>query len=90
MSENDKIPSRLTQKESYIGKQHPENINEPESQENNPYPNQEQREGVDNEKFIINNSNSNGINPNPIESGNEPDWVDGRKQGEDYIDDATE
>lgn len=90
MSENDKIPSRLTQKESYIGKQHPDNVDEPQDQENNPYPKQEQREGADNEQYIINNANGNGINPNPLESGNEPDWIDGRKQNDDYIEDATE
>ena len=90
MSENDKIPSRLTQKESFIGKQHPDNIDEVNKSETDPYPNQEQREGADNELYIINNANSNGINPNPLESGNEPEWIDGRKQTDDYIDDATE
>ena len=55
-----------------------------------PYPNQEKAEGADNEQFIINNSNGNGINPNPTESGNNPDWIDGRKQNDDYIEDATD
>ena len=90
MSENDKIPSRLTQKESYIGKQHPDNESETNSQEKNPYPNQEKSDGADNEQYIINNANGNGINPNPLESGNEPDWIDGRKQNDDYIEDATD
>ena len=88
MSENDKIPSRLTQKESYIGKQHPDDSTNPENE--NPYPNQEKREGADNEQYIINNANNNGINPNPLESGNQPEWIDGREQKDDYIEDATE
>jgi len=89
MSENDKIPSRLTQKESFIGKQHPDR-EDPEDVKGAPYPNQEKTEGADNEQFIINNSNGNGINPNPTESGNKPEWVDGRKQNDDYIEDATD
>ena len=89
MSENDKTPSRLTQKESFIGKQHPDDNNFNASKEKS-YPNQEMSEGADNEQFIINNSNGNGINPNPTESGNKPEWIDGRKQNEDYIEDATE
>ena len=58
--------------------------------EQDPYPNQEKAEGADNEQFIINNSNGNGINPNPTESGNDPNWIDGRKQTDDYIADATD
>lgn len=54
-----------------------------------PYPNLEKSEGADNEQFIINNSNGNGINPNPQESGNKPEWIDGRRQNEEYIDDAS-
>lgn len=89
MSENDKIPSKLTQEESFIGKQHPDKEEQNDS-EDQPYPNQEKTEGADNEQFIINNSNGNGINPNPTESGNKPEWVDGRKQSDDYIEDATD
>ena len=90
MSENDKIPSRLTQKESYIGKQHPDNKDASANTDPNPYKNQEQQDGADNEQYIINNANGNGINPNPIESGNEPEWIDGRRQNDDYIEDATD
>ena len=86
MNENEKIPSKLTQQESEQ-RQEPKNVNEPAHQES-AYPNQEQREGADNEEYIINNANGNGINPNPTESGNNPEWIDGRKQNQKYIDDA--
>lgn len=79
MSENDKLPSRLTQKESYIGKQHPDNKDENTNPES-PYPNQEQRDGADNEQYIINNARGNGINPTSLKNGREPEWIDGRQQ----------
>ena len=90
MSENDKIPSKLTQEESSSTRQEPENIRDPKDHAPDPYPKQEQREGADNEQYIINNANGNGINPNPLESGNKPEWIDGRKQNDDYIADATD
>ncbi len=46
MSENDKIPFKLTQKESFIGKQHPDKVEQNDS-EDQPYPNQEKTEGAD-------------------------------------------
>ncbi|PWG79160.1 hypothetical protein [Pararcticibacter amylolyticus] len=41
------------------------------------------------EEFIISNSNGNGINPNPIESGNASDWETGTMQNEHYKEDAS-
>lgn len=40
------------------------------------------------EKFVISNSNGNGINPNPIESGNSGDWDKGVEESEKYKSDA--
>jgi len=42
------------------------------------------------EEFIINNSNGNGINPNPIESGNSPEWDKGIEESENYERDAQD
>ena len=42
------------------------------------------------EEFIISNSNGNGINPNPTESGNSPDWDTGIKENDDYQADALD
>ncbi len=41
------------------------------------------------EEFIMSNSNGNGINPNPIESGNASDWETGTVQNEQYKKDAS-
>ncbi|MEJ6979877.1 hypothetical protein WG906_05415 [Pedobacter sp. P351] len=87
MSENDKIPSRLTQQESSVGKQHPDDDNFNTINEK-PYPNQEMSEGADNEQFIINNNS--GGNPNSTESGHKTEWIDERKQNEHSVDDAPE
>jgi hypothetical protein len=85
MSEDDKkaftkAPEGLTKRVA------PENM---DASEESDYPQQQSRDGADNEEFVINNANGNGINPNPIESGNKPEWIDGRKQTEDYIRDAS-
>lgn len=42
------------------------------------------------EEFIISNSNGNGINPNPIESGNSGDWEKGAEESERYKSDAED
>lgn len=85
MTENDE-----TQKEETPPLNSDPHITDFNKKEQDPYPNQEKAEGSDNEQFIINNSNGNGINPNPTESGNDPNWIDGRKQSDDYIADATD
>jgi hypothetical protein len=90
MPENEKISPLVGDTEHINSPSHPENIDDVKNQIPDPYPNQEKREGADNEQYIINNANGNGINPNPIESGNEPDWLDGRKQNDDYLRDASE
>jgi hypothetical protein len=86
MEENNRNQSTEGYKESPA---EPENVPDTKNQHPDPYPNQEAKEGADNEEYIINNANSNGINPNPVESGNNPEWIDGRKQTESYIHDAT-
>ena len=42
------------------------------------------------EEFIISNSNGNGINPNPIESGDSSEWDKGIQENEDYQADALD
>ena len=42
------------------------------------------------EEFIIANSNGNGINPNPIESGNSGDWEKGIEESKKYESDAQD
>jgi|GEM_PF-6840260 len=51
---------------------------------------QKEKEGAKAEGFIISNSNGNGINPNPLESGNAPEWDKGTDQSEQYKSDSTE
>lgn len=40
------------------------------------------------EDFITDNANINGINPNPTESGNSPEWDKGIEESQDYRSDA--
>ena len=47
------------------------------------------KEGAQAEEFILGNANGNGINPNPLESGNTPEWDHGTAQNEQYKKDAT-
>ena len=41
---------------------------------------EKEQEAAEIEKFITNNSNGNGINPNPVESGNSPYWSKGAER----------
>ena len=46
------------------------------------------KQGARAEEFIISNSNGNGINPNPTEDGNSPEWDKGIEENNDYKADA--
>lgn len=47
-------------------------------------------EAAQTEEFIISNSNGNGINPTPAESGNDSSWKEGSEQSKQYKSDAGE
>jgi len=44
--------------------------------------------GAQAEQFITNHANGNGINPNPTEDGNAPEWEKGTQQNEQYKSDS--
>lgn len=48
------------------------------------------KSGAKTEEFIIDNANINGINPNPTESGNSPEWDKAIKESEKYKSDAKD
>lgn len=50
---------------------------------------QTEKDALAAEEFIMSNSNGNGINPNPIESGNASDWETGTMQNAHYKKDAS-
>ena len=63
----------------WSGKTQPRNI---DTSEENDYPNQEGRDGADNEEFII----DNGINNDPNQTqSNKPEWIDGRLPNDGHI-----
>lgn len=42
------------------------------------------------QEFITNHANGNGINPNPTEDGNSPEWEKGTEENEGYKSDALD
>lgn len=45
-------------------------------------------EGNEVENLVTNNANGNGINPSPVESGNNPEWSAAKEQTDEYIKDS--
>ncbi|WP_256011300.1 hypothetical protein [Desertivirga xinjiangensis] len=64
-----------------------------ESSKSKPVENKKEKEDksksvLKTQDFITDNANINGINPNPTESGNSPEWDKGIEESEDYRSDA--
>ena len=67
-------------------------MEELENQKKEPLPEEQppagKKDGENIENFITSNSNGNGINPNPTESGNDPEWEPGIESNTTYKDDS--